>query len=216
MDAESLVHEVELLVKDPSFSEDDILNNLNRGYRAIAGRLLLPWLEASATVVTSTEVYVPVPDDYGRNLFLASAANDAGVDPDRLLVLTGTNALIDEFGSLNNTDNAPVSAVCVSANDLYYQPVPVAPTDVFLRYYRDPDLLTSQSADIWSNDEFDEAMISFAAWKIMKSIEGNSPDKVNANSHHADYEVAMENLKLYCYRTGNNFVTQQASANKTW
>ncbi len=214
MTTDDLVAEVRSLIKDNSFSEDTILHYLDKGYKTLADKLLLPWLVVTAEIITVIDAYeVDMPIDYDRNLFAAATPDN------ELSVYTGVKAVIDAVGNtdLNFDETGTLRAVCESNGKLIYQSVPSDPIVISLQYYSKPVSLSTSGGDEWTSDDFEEALVNYACWKIFNVIEdATDGPKANTKAHKDDYNDNRKEVALYCVRAGENYVTVAPSANKTW
>jgi len=214
MDTVALIAEVRSIVSDASFTDVQALGYLNRGLKAAANKMLLPWLaDGTDTLTTDTSVSVTLPSDYHKNLFSAS------VGENQVNIVTSLKALADDFGTIQASTNGEVSEVCAANGELFYQNVPSTAADIVINYYRLPAVLVNldTSDPEWDNDDFDNLLINYAAWQRFALLEqGVEGQKISTDYHKNEYLEYLSILKLWCYREGENYATIKPSANKVW
>ncbi len=153
-----LIEGVKEIIADSVFTSARILDYLNQGVRQIAGGMLiqypdrtqiasspLPELQTDSDLTTSTtNPYISLPPDFGRNLVaLVSATHKLRVD-----VMGSLAELLNYYPELDKTYR--VTSAAIRAGRLYYQGMPSTADVLTAYYYRDPyDMATlTGSSDI--------------------------------------------------------------------
>ena len=141
-----LVEGVKEIIQDTTFTSARILDYLNQGVRQIAGGLFiqypdrtqvftspLPELLTDSDLTTSTtNPYIDMPSDYGRNLIaLVSATNDI-----RIEVMGSLAELLNYYPELDKTYR--VTGAAIRGKRLYYQGMPSTAETLTAFYYRTP------------------------------------------------------------------------------
>jgi len=216
MNAEEMLDEVVGIVLNPySDDREDYLKYLNRANVILASRFLLPGLgDGNDTVDTATDSKtVALPDDYGRELFLAL------VEGKEVSVVRELRSLSILFGGLS-LDSGTISAVTASNGNLVYQRVPDTVTEVDLFYYRNPvpmeDSTDSNPDGFVDDEDLDNALINYACWQAFAKLEqGVEGRKVSTEYHLGAFKEHEAAVKLKCYREGEQYASPPP-ANKAW
>jgi hypothetical protein len=155
-----LVEGVKEIIQDTTFTSARILDYLNQGVRQIAGGLFiqypdrtqvftspLPELLTDSDLTTSTtNPYVDLPSDYGRNLIaLVSATNDI-----RIEVMGSLAELLNYYPELDKTYR--VTGAAIRGKRLYYQGMPSTAETLTAYYSRLPYDMKSYTAGTISFD----------------------------------------------------------------
>ena len=194
-DSESLADEVADIVQDPSYSHSDIIRTMNVGLRYIAGRVLLPELEAWADLETDPNVnHIPLPADYQKNLRYCHS-----VTHNRQVRIVGS--LLQSYRQFSELDQGGrVVHVMPKGRSLYYQRVPSTAETLRIAYYKYPDRLFSR----WEKPTClpvhltHELLVSYAAWKLFSKIEdGVEGQKVNTQYYKGLFDIAMAELTFF-------------------
>jgi hypothetical protein len=140
-----LEHDIQLKVKDASLNHL-VVEKLNEVSLSVAGRenprILLPDLETSGTVTTSTTAgYVSLPSDFHRNLYNVYSADS---DSDDIDIYQNKRILHEEYGA-SWDDEGSVVSVAVSGSYLYYVYIPSSADTLTLRYYSKPTTFSKGS-----------------------------------------------------------------------
>lgn len=197
MNAEELIDDVVDIIID-GFDRDWILRRLNLGMTAIAGRVLLPGLaDGSATVTTLVDDHqVALPADYHRHIYLATVAGTK-------VVVTANVGLLRDFGFVLDNTVGPVLAVSTNAGKLVYQQVPSVATDIPLRYYRKPLLMTDSPTSFPDglvgceeiSEQIDKALVGYVCSEVFsrkeQGLEGSTPD---TNRYKNQFESAIAEI----------------------
>lgn len=153
-----LIEGVKEIIQDTAFTSTRILDYLNMGVRQIAGGTFiqypdrtqvvsspLPELLTDSDLTTSTSnPYISMPSDFGRNLVALVSATNAL----RIEVLGSLAELLNYYPELDNTSRVVNAAI--RGSRLYYQGMPSTAETLTAFYYRDPyDMATlTGSSDI--------------------------------------------------------------------
>jgi len=197
MTTERLIASLRRKIQDTSYDDTVLLEKLNNGLLAVAGRVMLPDLVTIDTVTTSsTDAFVDLPDDYHRELHFVSSVQAQGEIPiePSFIQFRKRYPLLDSTGS--------VECVCVAGRLLYYQGRPAAADTVSLVYYRFPtplDLLALQVEPDGIPAQFHEKLlVSHGAWEIYDEIEdGLDGKQVNTRKYLERYSQAIVELEEF-------------------
>jgi len=141
----SLTAAIQGIIQDDSYTDlaariNDAVNNIAGGIRMPDGTTSppLPDMYLTATISTTTDAYVDLPDNYQRGLFYV--VDSSG---DRILPPDGGNyysfmLFLNHCYKRDLTEEGSVISVCVKGKKLYYQGIPSAAEDLFISYYGKP------------------------------------------------------------------------------
>jgi len=129
-------------VQDSSFDETAILRLINEGRFLAAAEVLLPELQQTSTLTTTSLVSsVALPDDYHQGIFwVGSTAHGCRIGErpgDYYNLLTFMERFPPKEGRID--------AVCVDGANLLYRDM--ADDQLVIKYYRKPTIITSTSAE---------------------------------------------------------------------
>jgi len=137
-----LIDAVKGIVNDPSCTDGLITSLCNTALQVVAGELLLPGLETSATVtVPAGTTSVALPADFHRDLFLARPAvggQDIGI----------MDAAIDIEKMRDAPSGNQIRGVATVGSRLLVWPAPGADTVLELHYSRRPHTLGTRSGPL--------------------------------------------------------------------
>jgi len=129
-------------VQDGGFSNAAILALINEGRHYIASKVLLPGLQTSDTVTTtSAKSSVSLPGDYQRNLFWVGSQAQGR----RIGTREGDYYNLLTFQEVVPITAGAIEAVCVFGEDLLYRGM--ADDTLTLKYYRKPEDISSTSLE---------------------------------------------------------------------
>ena len=157
------------IVQDASFDEDAVIKQLNDCVAMLSRRLILPSLDAEATVVTVTNAHsVALPSTFQRNLYHCHDGSSSNT----IEVCSSKTKLSMEYDHSMNKTGTYVNGVSAVRPLLYYTPRPTVATTLTLRFQRIPDVIIPASEiDTILPDGFSDIFENYAAWKIFSKIE---------------------------------------------
>ena len=188
----TLLAEVDRIIQDDSYTEAIQLSFLNQAMQDVAGLVLLPDLETSSAVTTSTTLsYVAMPSDYQRNLFdCYNSTRSWHVEiKGSFRLLTRMFQQLDQAGS--------IQGVAVRGTNLHYQRIPSTAESLTLYYYRPPvDMASGATEPDGIPQHLARPLLVHGACKgiygeIEEDIKGN---KVNTLYHETEYTKALGKL----------------------
>jgi len=137
-----LVVAVRAVVNDPSCTDAFIVSLCNTALQFVAGALLLPGLETSATVtVPAGAISVALPADFHRNLFLARPA-DGGPHLDIV------ESAVEVETMRGCGSGSHIRRVATVGTELLVWPAPGADTVLELHYSRRPHTLALRNGPL--------------------------------------------------------------------
>lgn len=164
----TLIAKVENKIHDPSFTADDITDLLNEGLGVVSGKVKLPELDTTGEVTAvSTEISVPVPDDYQRGLYRCKIKATGR----KVAVLNSLGQLARMTGGLEGTGD--ITHVAVVGRKLFYQGKPAADVVLVLYYYRKPTPMVELTDEPTCIPEHYQGRLlqAYAAGEIFEEIE---------------------------------------------
>jgi hypothetical protein len=193
---ETLRSRILTVVDEPSLDEDYVDSLIEEARQAVAENVLLPKLETSAVVTTTLDgAPIELPEDYSRNLYGCAIQNYK----EQPGVLANVGALQHRYPDIEaEIINGDIAYVAARGSELLYYPVPEEATDITIRYYTAPTLLTKDS-DIPEEipSRFQRRLIvNYVASALYEDIENGIDDqKVNALKHERNYMQALAELE---------------------
>lgn len=186
---ETLTAQVIDIVKDNAYDEDAVLELLNAGLVDCTSRVLVPDLETSGEVTTSTLNYVLMPDDYQRNLFHVAFAASENL-PRKIELCNSPAQLMRMTRGMFGQQGANVVAVAPAGKAmLMYAPIPVTAQTLEVHYYRKPDALVDDEDVPVLPDFCHQALVHFACKALFAIIEdGMEGKKTNTDYHQGRYD----------------------------
>lgn len=206
-----LVNEVEKIVQDSSFSQDDIVGYLDDGLKIVAaGPVMhdyksvqlppLPRLYTSDTIDCSTTTYYVDLSDlstytFGRDLDFASN----GTTGSRITVQRSMQDFMKSYPEMD--ESGSVYRVFEEGGRLYHQGIPSEAETLTLWFYRVPTTLSIDSPDAEPEgipSQFHHAILTnYAAWRIFSLIDGDNGElRYTIDKHWTRYEQSLHDLYL--------------------
>lgn len=182
------------LLKDPRYTEDDVVELVNAGVNDIASRVLLPRLITTGTVDTVADTgEAALPTDFMRELHAASSASVP-----RIVVYQEVERLLSDWSD-PTPHNTSVVAVAVQAGSLICRPIISSSETLTLSYYKLPDTLSSSSEiDLMPDHYVRDTVLSY----VLKEAYQESEDMAdmgmpNADRYEAKYEAGIRKLRVW-------------------
>lgn len=192
--ASDLVSEVRMRLKDSGFDSNTILSQLNKGLRVVAGQVLIPSLEASAIISTSTANHVRMPSDYHWHLRYCHSTTLNR----RIKIFQSLLGLYRKCSVLDSSGR--VWGVALQGRNLYYQGIPSTPELLFINYFRYPEPIDSydEKPDCLPDDFVEPLLVNYAAWKLYQIVEdGIESERPNTSYYKAEFAEAMALFKYH-------------------
>lgn len=191
-----LVEKISKVVDDTSYSPVFIINQMNAGFREIAGRVLLRDLETIGSLTSTAGVnYTALPADYHRNL---SRWAYSTTQSKRLYVYKSLSRLFMQFD--DHDEAGAIIGLARNGTNIFYQKVPAAEEAFKIMYFAYPTAAAADGNFPAGLPEHlvEPLMISYAAWKIYEQWEdGIEGEKVNTTYHATIYEKTLNDLRVY-------------------
>lgn len=197
---ENLITRADKLVGDSSLY-DNLGDFINQGVQEIAGGVKsllldviippLPNLFTIATVITTTEAFVDMPNTYQRGLQLAVSSSGTEINiANSFIDFSRTYPALDRVGS--------ISEVVEFGDKLYYQGIPKNAEEVTLHFYRKPiDMVEDTDTPDGVPEHLQIALLTnFAAWKayeiIEDGLEGEMPNTIKFKNAFLEAVLVLE------------------------
>lgn len=197
---ENLITRADKLVGDSSLY-DNLGDFINQGVQEIAGGVKsllldviippLPNLFTIATVITTTEAFVDMPNTYQRGLQLAVSSSGTEINiANSFIEFSRTYPALDRVGS--------ISEVVEFGDKLYYQGIPKNAEEVTLHFYRKPiDMVEDTDTPDGVPEHLQIALLTnFAAWKayeiIEDGLEGEMPNTIKFKNAFLEAVLVLE------------------------
>jgi len=203
---QQLIARVDRIIQDDSFTDSDILEFLNEGYRKIAYGIRmpeggitspLPALVTTGTVTALTDSSsVALPADYCRELFhVVNTANNMPVT-----ILENLDVFLRSYPAEDVVSS--VYVVAVSGGTLKYQGIPTAEEDLTLYYYKtatEMEDATDTPSALPEHLHMD-LLSNYAGWQILELIHDgmDGPTPATLSRKNAFFE-ALINLNEYIW-----------------
>lgn len=180
---------------DESFSDDRLNSLIDEAIYEIAGRVLLPMCETSASITTvQFEHELSLPSDFHRELYGCSFPGE-----DTPTVLTTVAHLRERYPNFEvDSEFGSPEFVTTRAGNLVYFPIPYEATVGQINYYRTPILLTTErSAPSDIPERFQRKLItSYVLMECFDIIEdGIDGQKANTQRYASKFEMALIDLR---------------------
>lgn len=185
---------VSRVIQDASFSENDIMDYINEGLRAVAGEVPLPALETSGELTAAiTGGSVELPADFLVHLRFAYS----GTTNRKLAILNSLTRLREL--TLRSTGTS-VSRVCASGGQLFYAPLPTAEEPINIIYHKAPTPYTglANEVDYIPPNIGPRILLAYCCKEIYELIEDGAVDqKINTMHWLNKYQMHMNELKEF-------------------
>lgn len=197
------------IVQDTSYTSEILDGYINEAYTRVASLVLLPDLESTGLITTSTtaaSVPIPASWNFDRNLYMCSPV-DEDDEESKIEVLSSIAVLARRFPDYRlDVTTGPVTVCTTTRNSFHYYAVPDVATQFNCAFYQKPALLVSDDDTPDSLPEFlhYKLLVSGAAAEIFTEIEeGVDGVMVNTNKHNKRFDNAIDELAAY-FRTGQS------------
>jgi len=198
---------VERIVHDISYHGDVADDYINNALRRCAGFVLLPDLESSGNITTSSTasaVAIPLSWNFDRNLYLCSAVVE---QPSKIKVLSSIALLAREYPDYRlNVAQGNIEACSASRTAFAYYKTPTEAVVLRCAFYKKPTLLVRDADEPSILPDFlhYDLLVSGACAAIFTEIEeGIDGIMVNTNKYSKKFDKAIEDLKDY-FKTGQS------------
>jgi len=196
----SLTTAVKKAIHDPSFSDTDIHNILNRGLIEIAGGATrgfdvptlppLPNLHKEFTVTTVIgENSVAMPTDFQRDALVGFNSADDNI--------ARYDSLIKFHKAFRSVADNSVQAFCVVGTTIYYWGSPSAETDFYVEGFRKPDVMGQDDSEPDCLPEHLQyrLLFNYACMEIYDFIERDGKFAGKNSEHYTQqYIIALTDL----------------------
>jgi hypothetical protein len=191
---------VEQGVQDPSFTrEEHILPLVNDFTSEVCSLLPLPMLQVTDDILIEADSlldYVDLPDEYGRDLFIAFNNTNG-----RAVNIRANVRTIERLH--HDSRQGHVTDIAVAGRRLYYRPIPDVDQDLTVTFYRIPvlidDALDEDQAIDGIPSEYNLVAVDFVLMKLFAVIEdGMDGRKINTERYTEQYGMGLARLADYC------------------
>ncbi len=195
-DLETIISNIIRTIKDPSFTEDDIISYMNAGMRYIANNVLLSRLETTNTVDTVVDDYkvdIPPEWNYQRNIFDCQV-----VDSGNITVLNSIEHLDRRCPNFRtDKNNGPIQYIVYHKNQIIYYPIPSDITSMDIGYFELPIPVTETDAlDVLPIGLQEILLESYVnAYIFNRKEDGIDEIKINTRKYEKAFNLAMETLE---------------------
>lgn len=209
MQLSDIREEVQLIVQDAAFTDDIVDSYINDVYFAVVNECLIPELKGMDTVVTVvSQAYASMSGVAGGFSGALSRVYSSGGNG--VVVLHSLEALMDLRGNL--TDTGSVEAVALEGSTLWYYPIPATAETLTVIYYKNPELMVSDSAEPDVLPEFvhRKILVNGAASMCFDSVEdGIDGLKVNTRSRELSKLEGVVKFREWLGKTRRHYIYSQ-------
>jgi len=168
--------EIENIIQDSSFTEDEINDYINQCIIYTGGQVEIPELKRLDVVDTVlSQAYVSLTGLTGG--FSGKLRKVKDSDGNSPTIYTKLDTLLDDYPTMDEVGD--VEAVALEGSTLWYQKIPETVATLTCLYYRNPTLLTSDG-DIPSDFPYHlhrNLFVHGTCWMIYDQIEDDVEDK---------------------------------------
>ena len=173
-------------VNDTDVTSDEVDLLLNEALVEVSMLVLLPELSTWVAIPTiTTDIKVPLPDDFQRNLYAASTEYGSA------RVLSSIELFLRRYPTAEIDKNfGYIESVCRDGENVFYYKVPETISDLVVYYYKSPTALTrdSHTPDCIPTNYQRNLLCSYASRELFDDIEdGIDGQKVNTSRHAAKF-----------------------------
>jgi len=201
--------EVKLIIQDDAFTDDIVDSYINDVYLSVVAECLVPELKGMDTVSTVlATAYASLSGvEGGFSGMLSRVYNSSGY---AVTILPTLEALIDLNGNL--TDSGSVEAVALEGSTLWYYPIPEAAEVLTVIYYKNPELLSSDSDSPDAIPEFlhRRILVNGASAICFDQVEDEKDTlKVNTRSREMAKVAGVVKFREWLGKTRKHYVYSQ-------
>lgn len=194
MNTVEILNQVETLLRDASYTREQLLDSVNRGLLEVAWSVFLPKLQAKNTVTAVAGTFdVDLPADYHHGVYRAK-----NTTKDRRCTLFYNRLSMEEsYDGLGQEGD--VEAVVDEGGTLHFRLSPPEDQTLELQYYTKPTALTDDKTSI--PDCIPEAfhhkiLVNFVAWDIYSQLEDDIEEpRRNTKFYQSEYLTGIRGLK---------------------
>lgn len=199
----SAIHEV---VQDGAYSDLILTPMINDAISIIASGVRLPNqgispplpdLYTIASVMTTAQAYVDLPDNYQRDMTLLIDSNGNKISPLRGGSYYSFGLFMSRVSRPNLSETGSVYTAVIKGRKLYYQGIPSISENLGLHYYRKPTPLVTMADTVDGiPDQFQRRLVKHYVCKEIfgEAIEDGQDNKGIGTRYHTErfYEVMRE------------------------
>lgn len=209
MELSEIREEVSLIMQDDYFTDEMIDAYINDAYLSSVAQCLIPELKGIDTVTTVLfQAYTSLTGVVGGFSGVLSRVYNS--DQVQISILPNLESLISLNGNLE--DDGSVEAVALEGSTLWYYPIPTAAETLTIVYYRNPELLSSDSDVPTAIPEFlhRQILVNGACSLCFSMIEdGIDGDKINTVSREMSKNDGLRKLKEWLGKTRRHYIVSQ-------
>ena len=209
IEVDKLVDEISGVLQDSSYEAERIVSEINGCLDFVSSNFNVTSLSGEGTVIAlATDVKVALPDDYLRELYYVTGADDREID-----ILSNLKILLKRYGS---TDTGNIRAVAVVDKILYYRPKPTADESLQCHYYKKPEhVMAGMLMPLWIPEHLQTRLPKYYVLnKLFLEIEDgiNSPT-VNTTKYGQLFAETILELELFYPRASKQVPHRKRSLN---
>lgn len=209
MQLSEIREEVSIIIQDDYFTDEIIDAYINDVYLSVTAQCLIPELKGIDTVTTVlSQAYTSLTGVVGGFSGVLSRVYDS--QQRQLVILPTLETLISLNGNLS--DSGDVEAVALEGSTLWYYSIPDIESTLTLVYYKNPDLLTSDSDEPTAIPDFlhRQILVNGASALCFSLVEdGIDGDKVNTTSREMSKTDGLRKLREWLGKTRRHYIVSQ-------
>lgn len=209
MQLSEIREEVQLIVNDATFTDEIVDGYINDVYLSVVAECLIPELKGVDTVSTVLgQAYTSLTGVTGGFSGLLSRVY-CPVNYN-ITILSTLESLMDLAGNL--TDTGDILYVALEGTVLWYYRIPEVVTVLTLIYYKNPELLSSDSDEPTALPEFThrKILVNGAASLCFDTVEGGVEGlKVNTRSRELSKLEGVVKLREWLGKNRKHYVKSQ-------
>jgi len=192
----TLVTRITAIVDDVSYTAGDFINAMNKGYRELAGKVLLKDLETLTTLQTElSQNYTALPSGYHRNL---SRWVYSSTQSKRLKLYDSLSELMMSYGDIDEA--GALIGVARNERNMFYQPIPASAETFYIIHHSYPTTMTANTNVPAGIPEhlMEPILVHYACASIFEQMEdGIEGEKVNTLFHLGLYDKHFKSLEEF-------------------
>lgn len=160
----SIVDSIQNVLQDEAYTIPFLIDEINGAVQSIAAGMRLsngqispplPDLYTYSTVITGAGWFVPLPEDYQRNIFNILDSGLNKVPPPRGGDYYSFTRFMQQVKKPDLSEIGNLYVICVKGRKLFYQGIPAVPETIGLHYYRKPARLDLDGDTVDAFETFD-------------------------------------------------------------
>ncbi len=195
MNTVEILNQVETLLKDASYTREQLLQSVNKGLLEVAWSVYLPKLQAKDTVTaTAGSLSEALPDDFHHGLYRAR-----NITKGRTCTVFYNRLSMEDWYDGGGQEGDVEAVVDEGGDTLHFRLSPPEDQTLELQYYTRPTALADEASSTPSclPEAFHhKILVNFAAWDIYSQLEDDIEEpRRNTKFYQSEYLAGVSGLK---------------------